>query len=87
MQTLISTTISGYFEVILEQVLCLCFRLSMALLRMLWEVTCIAGFNLQYSIHAEYLVSLAAQSGKAVSLLVFVSFQRISCLRQKFPSK
>lgn len=47
----------------------------------------IAGFNLQYSIHAEYLVSLAAQSGKAVSMLVFVSFQSISCLCQKFPSK
>lgn len=59
----------------------------MALLSVLWEVTVIAGLDLQYSIHAEHLVSLAAQFGKAVSMLVFVSLQRISCLCRKFPSK
>lgn len=85
MWTLISATITGCFEVILEQVLCC--RLSMTLLRMLWEVTVFSKFNLQYSIHAEYLMSLAAQSGKAASILVLISFQRISCFCQKSPGK
>lgn len=59
MQTLISTTITGYFEVILEQVLCFCCRLSITA-EDAEGSDCIASFNLQYSIHAEYLVSLAA---------------------------